>query len=167
MALGPRVSTPDDTPTKLGQVHRGSENSESEESTVADRNNQDARTSARTARRLAALLAGVGVLHFVVPAQFDSVIPKQLPGKPRDYTIWSGVAELAVAAALLLPGTRKLGARLAEWLFIAVYPANVQMAVDWVRDEQMPPPMKAVAVARLPLQIPMVLAARKVRRTTP
>nr|WP_198428970.1 hypothetical protein [Nocardia bovistercoris] len=113
---------------------------------------------------MAALLAGVGVLHFVVPEQFDSTIPKQLPGKPRSYTLWSGVAELAVATALLIPGTRKLGGRLAELLLIAVYPANVQMAVDWVRDERKPLPMKIVAVVRLPFQIPMVLAARKVHR---
>ncbi|MFC8525965.1 hypothetical protein [Nocardia sp. NPDC057227] len=118
----------------------------------------------RTARRLALLLGGVGVLHFVAPAPFDTVIPKQLPGSPRLYTLGSGVAELAIAGALLRPGTRKLGARLAELLFVAVYPANIQMAVDWVRDEQLPKPLKAVALARLPLQLPMVLAARRIYR---
>ncbi|WP_054813213.1 DoxX family protein [Nocardia arizonensis] len=110
------------------------------------------------------MLIGVGVMHFVAPKAFDSVIPRQLPGSPRLYTHGSGVAELVVAAALLRPSTRRLGGRLAEWLFIAVYPANIQMAVDWVRNEQMPAPLKAAAVARLPFQIPMVLAARKVRR---
>ncbi len=123
-----------------------------------------ARGSARTARRLAAMLFGIGVLHFVAPAPFDSVIPKQLPGRPRLYTHGSGVAELVVAAALVTPRTRRLGGRLAEWLFIVVYPANIQMAVDWVRNDQLPAPLKAAALARLPLQLPMVLAARKVRR---
>ncbi|MFC3965184.1 DoxX family protein [Nocardia jiangsuensis] len=118
----------------------------------------------RTARRLALLLGGVGVLHFVAPAPFDTVIPEQLPGSPRLYTLGSGVAELAIAGALLRPGTRKLGARLAELLFVAVYPANIKMAVDWVRNERLPKPLKAVALARLPLQLSMVLAARRIYR---
>ena len=46
-------------------------------------------------------------------------------------------------------------------LFVAVFPANVQMAVDW---RSRPAAEQAAAYARLPLQIPLVLWAWKVRR---
>lgn len=104
-------------------------------------------------------------MHFVRPAPFDSIVPKQLPGEARTYTYASGVAELAVATTLAVPRTRRLGGTLAAALFIAVFPANVQMAVSWLRSDKVSSAAKAVAAARLPLQIPLVTEALKVRRT--
>lgn len=51
--------------------------------------------AATTAHRLAALLLGMGVLHFAAPKPFDTIIPTELPGTPRFYTYASGVGELA------------------------------------------------------------------------
>ncbi|WP_067572062.1 DoxX family protein [Nocardia acidivorans] len=116
-----------------------------------------------TARALSAFLFGMGTLHFVAPKPFDALIPPQLPGSARAYTLGSGAAELAVAAAVAVPRTRRLGGLLAMLLFIGVFPGNVQMARDWVRSNK-PLPLKAGAIARLPLQIPMILVARKVYR---
>ncbi|EME14646.1 DoxX family protein [Rhodococcus triatomae] len=113
---------------------------------------------------LAALFLGAGTLHFVTPKPFDSIVPRQLPGEARTYTYASGVAELAVGTALVVPRTRRLGGTLAAALLVAVFPANVQMAVDWIRSDKVAPPLKAVALARLPLQLPMVVGALKVRR---
>ena len=113
---------------------------------------------------MAAVLFGMGTLHFVVPKPFDGIVPRLLPGSARTYTYASGVAELGVATALAVPRTRRLGGLLAVLLFIAVYPANVQMAVDSVRTPSAPLALKAISVLRLPLQIPMVTQALKVRR---
>ncbi|MGW4481807.1 DoxX family protein [Rhodococcus triatomae] len=113
---------------------------------------------------LAALFLGAGTLHFVTPKPFDSIVPRQLPGEARTYTYASGVAELAVGTALVVPRTRRLGGTLAAALLVAVFPANVQMAVDWIRSDKVAPPLKAVALARLPLQLPMIVGALKVRR---
>lgn len=113
---------------------------------------------------MAAALFGMGTLHFVVPKPFDSIVPPALPGKARTYTYWSGVAEIGVATALAVPRTRRLGGLLAMVLFIAVYPANVQMAVDSVRNPKAPTAFKAISLLRLPLQVPMVRQAWKVRR---
>lgn len=121
--------------------------------------------SRRPALRLAALLFGAGVLHFVRPAPFDGIVPRALPGEARTYTYASGAAELAVAGALVVPRTRRLGGTLAAALFLAVFPANVQMAVSWLRSDRLSPAAKAGAVARLPLQIPLITEALKVRRT--
>ncbi|MFE5889848.1 DoxX family protein [Streptomyces sp. NPDC056462] len=119
--------------------------------------------SERSPLLLAGLLATAGVAHFAVPRQFDAVVPRALPGRPRTWTYASGVAELALAAGVALPRTRKVAALAAAGFFVGVFPANVKMAVDW---RHRPTPQKAVAIGRLPLQIPLVLWARGVAKNT-
>ena len=106
---------------------------------------------------LGGLLGTTGTLHFVVPGFFDQIVPAVLP-VPRLWTYASGVAELAVAAAVLAPGTRALGGLAAAVLFVAVLPANVQHALQAEGTEQL------LALLRLPLQVPLVLWALQVRR---
>jgi uncharacterized membrane protein len=118
----------------------------------------------RHARRLAAFLATAGAAHFAVPRFYDQMIPPQLPGSARSWTYGSGVAELAVAAAIATPPTRRAGARAAFWLFVAVFPGNVQMVLD-ARRAGRPTAEQAVLWARLPLQLPMLAWAARVRRT--
>ncbi|WP_216907990.1 hypothetical protein OG225_27320 [Nocardia sp. NBC_01377] len=120
----------------------------------------------RPALALSLLLFGAGVMHFVTPKFFDSIVPRSLPGKPRDYTYASGVAEIGVAAALAVPRTRGFGGRLAALLFIAVLPANVQFTVDTVNNKKASQAMKIGSVARLPLQIPLITQALKVARSS-
>ena len=120
-------------------------------------------SSAPTAQRMAALLLGMGTLHFVAPKPFDSIIPAELPGSARFYTQASGVAELGTAALLAVPRTRRFGATAAMALFLAVFPANVNMVRLWW---DKPWPMRLGAIARLPMQIPMIVAADKVRRAS-
>ena len=103
----------------------------------------------------------MGVLHGVAPQPFDTIVPPWLPGTARFWTYASGAAELAVGAAVAAPRTRRLGALAAAALFVAVFPANVQMAWDWRRR---PWPYRAIAFGRLPLQAPMVAHALRVRR---
>jgi uncharacterized membrane protein len=110
---------------------------------------------------LAALLAASGTLHFLKPRPYDSIVPRSLPGRRRTWTYASGAAELAVAAALVHPRTRRWGGLAAAGLFVGVFPANVKMAVDW---RTAPPARRAVAFGRLPLQIPLILWARNVAR---
>lgn len=107
----------------------------------------------RSALLLSGLLAGMGVLHFALPRPFDAMIPPVLPGTPRAWTQVSGVAELAVAAAVAVPATRRRGALAAAGLFVAVFPANVQMAYNWRHASA---PKRAFAFARLPLQAPLL-----------
>ena len=128
-------------------------------STVTEQS--DPSGSTRTAVALAGLLLVSGTAHFASPRPFDSIVPHALPGRARWWTYASGAAELAVGAAVAVPATRRVGAACAAGLFAAVLPANVQMAVDW-RDR--PLPLRAAAYGRLPLQVPLVLWARKVHK---
>jgi uncharacterized membrane protein len=117
--------------------------------------------SPKPAYRLAALLLGSGVLHFVMPKPYDTIVPSELPGSQRFYTYASGVAELASGALLLSPRTRKLGALSAVAVFVGVFPANLNLVRLW---KDKPLFMRLGAIARLPLQIPMIVAALKIYR---
>ncbi|MFI5687979.1 DoxX family protein [Streptomyces sp. NPDC051636] len=117
--------------------------------------------SERSPLLLAGLLAAAGVAHFASPRRFDATIPRALPGSPRTWTYASGAVELALAAGLALPRTRPAAAKAAAAFFVGVFPANAQMAVDW---RHRPAPLRAAALARLPLQLPLVLWARGIAR---
>src|SRR5690606_41989011 len=87
------------------------------------------KASRRSAIRLATLLLGVGVLHFVRPEPFDGIVPRALPGVARTYTYASGVAEIDVAGANAVPRTRSIGGALAAALVLAVVPATLHIPV--------------------------------------
>lgn len=108
------------------------------------------------ARRQARMYAVTGMLHLAVPGVYERIIPEALPGTPRQWAVWSGVAELGVAGLLAMPRTRRLGGAASAALLVGVWPGNLKMALDW-RDK--PWPAQAVAIGRLPLQIPLIRSA--------
>ena len=109
------------------------------------------------------MLVGIGTLHFLAPKTFDTIVPAELPGEPRFYTYASGIVEVATGALLVPRPTRRLAALAAALLFVGVFPANVNMVRLWWNK---PWPMRIVALARLPLQIPMITTALKIRRNS-
>jgi len=115
----------------------------------------------RRALSLSALLAGAGATHFAAPKFYDAMIPEPLPGSPRVWTYGSAMAEFATAAALAHPRTRRSGGLAAAMLFAAVLPGNVKMAVDARRSDSTA--YRLGTVLRLPLQLPLIAWALKVR----
>ena len=120
-------------------------------------------TTQAAAYRIAAMLLSAGTLHFLAPKPFDTIVPAELPGDARLYTYASGVAELSIGALLLPRRTRRHAALAAVLLFVGVFPANVNMVRLWW---DKPWPMRVAALARLPLQIPMITTALKIRRNS-
>ncbi len=118
----------------------------------------------RDVKALAALLAVAGVAHFVRPAPFESIVPRALPRK-RELVHASGVAEVACAAMILHPRTRRAGGLAAAGLLVSVFPANVQMSVTALRSERASTGYKVGTLARLPLQVPLVRTALKAARS--
>lgn len=112
--------------------------------------------------KIGAWLIGMGILHFAAPKPFDTIIPEELPGTPRFYTYASGVAEIGTGALLLAPKTRRIGALSAIALYIGVFPGNANMVRMWFNDPSKSLPMRCAAIARLPLQVPMITQAWKV-----
>ncbi|MGW1341575.1 DoxX family protein [Kribbella sp. NPDC002412] len=120
-------------------------------------------TRSKTTTGLAVLFGVLGTLHFVKPEPFEQIVPRALPRK-KELVYASGVAELACAAGLLHPRTRRAAGLLSAGLLAAIFPANVQMAMDLQRKGS--PTARAVGWARLPLQVPLIKWALKASRET-
>lgn len=110
---------------------------------------------------LAGIFALSGVVHLVKPEVYEPLMPAWVPAH-REVILGSGVAELACAAGLVLPPTRRAAGWASAALLAGVFPGNVKMALDSTRTRNTG--FKAAAFARLPLQIPMIRAALRAAR---
>jgi uncharacterized membrane protein len=97
---------------------------------------------------LALFFLGAGIMHFVKPAAYEATVPDPLPGH-REIVYVSGVAEIAGALALLDRRTAPWAGWWLIALLVAVFPANVNMAVNADRFRAIPRPL---LWARLPVQ---------------
>ena len=93
-----------------------------------------------------------GVLHFVRPRMYEAIMPDYLPAH-RELVYASGVAEIAGGAGVLHPTTRRAAGWWLIATLVAIFPANVEMAVHAERFTQFRP---AVLWARLPLQAVLI-----------
>ena len=118
----------------------------------------------RLAKVLALFLGFAGISHFANPSFFNDIVPPWLPPSREFWTYISGVAEVAIAIALIRPSTRRIGALAAVWLFIAVYPANIYMVWDW-RNEAAS--QQFISWARLPFQFLFIWVALQIARANP
>lgn len=117
--------------------------------------------SARIARIvcivLGVLMCSIGVMHFVSPGPFAEIVPSYLPC-PRLLVLVSGGFEIALGAGLLVPRTRKLASIGLVLLYVAVFPANVYMAMHHIQPGGMAVPEWA-SWARLPFQAVFIALA--------
>jgi uncharacterized membrane protein len=90
-----------------------------------------------------------GIMHFVIPRQYEGIVPPRIARWKKECVVVSGLAEIAGGVAILPDGTRR-GAR--WWLLAtlaAVYPENIHMAVNSKDFPNIPAP---ALWARLPVQ---------------
>ena len=107
---------------------------------------------------LAGFFIGAGVMHFVAPEPYEKITPGWVP-YPREVVYLSGIAEAAGGAMVLIPRLRRFAGPYLIALLVAVFPANVQMALDAGDGSAI---YRAIVYARLPLQVPLVLWALRV-----
>jgi len=100
---------------------------------------------------LSLLFLAAGTLHFLRPAPFVQIVPPYLP-YPLTLVYVSGGCEILGGCGVLLPYLR----RAAGWglllLLVAVFPANLHMALANVQIEGLPMPQWLVWL-RLPFQL--------------
>ena len=120
------------------------------------------------AKTVARILFGLffivaGIMHFVIPQFYVRIVPPILPFKAAIVAI-SGIAEIALGALLIIPRTIGIAAWGLVALLIAVYPANIYMALnaDQFRDIA---PSNTFHYIRLPLQFVMIGLALWLTRT--
>jgi uncharacterized membrane protein len=102
----------------------------------------------------AVFFIGAGINHFRSPVFYQQIVPPGF-GPPVLMVIISGIAEIAGGVGLLIPKLR----RAAGWgliaLLIAVFPANIYMAVASQRMPQMHFSQWSLWL-RLPLQFVLI-----------
>ena len=97
---------------------------------------------------LGAFFIGAGSMHFVRPRWYAAIMPRSLPAH-RELVAASGLAEIAGGAAVLSGRTARAGGWWLIATLVAVFPANVSMALRPSDFPRIPP---AALWARPPLQ---------------
>ncbi len=84
----------------------------------------------RSRTLLGAFWLFAGTMHFVRRREYEATVPEYIPIPPDNAVAWSGYAEIAGGLAVLPAATRRLGRWWLLGVLVAVFPANVHMAVD-------------------------------------
>ena len=111
-------------------------------------------------RLLALFFMAAGALHFLRPRMYEEILPAFVPAH-RELVLASGAAEIAGAVLVVFPATRRIGGLWLVATLVAVFPANVNMALDPERYASIPP---ALLWARLPVQGLLIWWALRVTR---
>ena len=78
---------------------------------------------------MAAFYIAAGVNHFLSPDFYVAIMPPYLPWH-LELVYLSGVAEIVCGVGLLIPRTRVLAAWATIALLVAIYPANIHVALN-------------------------------------
>jgi uncharacterized membrane protein len=115
----------------------------------------------RRARLFGPFFVFAGIMHFVIPRTYEAIVPDWLPAR-RALVQASGVAEIAGGLAVLHPRTRRAGSVFSIATLLAVFPANLHMALH---PERYPVPGgRRSLYARLPVQLLFIAWARAAGR---
>lgn len=120
---------------------------------------------------------GAGIMHFARPDFFESIVPDWFPNK-RLANLGSGAAEIALGVGLLSERTRRVSALGLIVLVTAVFPANIDMAINDVEAKPVDGRMtrsvgsaegsaRIVNWVRLPLQFPLAAALWRIASQPP
>jgi len=93
-----------------------------------------------------------GMFHFVKPGIYRSIMPAWIPWH-NEIILISGIAEIALGILLIPAQTRTAAAGLIIFLLIIIFPANIQMAINWNKQKN---PRLWIALCRLPLQLLLI-----------
>src|SRR6185369_9324029 len=103
---------------------------------------------------LAVGMIGIGVVHFARPDGFVKIMPRMLPA-PLALVLVSGAFEILGGAGLLVARTRRFASYGLVALYLAVFPANINMAVNDIQPSGFHIP-EALLWLRLPFQLAFI-----------
>lgn len=114
---------------------------------------------------LAGVLGGVGSLHFVAGEFLEAILPRWVPAK-RAVVYGSGALEMV--CALGLARRKRWAGPLSAAVLLAIWPANIQMALDAGTGRHAGIWDSPIAMwARVPVQLPMIWVAWRSARAHP
>jgi uncharacterized membrane protein len=106
----------------------------------------------RSQRCLSATFVALGTLHFLRPKIYEAIVPDYLPAH-RQLVLASGAAEIAGGAGVAFAPTRRVAGAWLIATLVAIFPANVHMALHPARYPAFPP---VLLWARLPVQAAII-----------
>src|SRR3954466_14534741 len=93
-----------------------------------------------------------GIMPFVKTRAYERIMPPYVP-RHREVVYVSGVAEIAGGLATMHPSTRRAGSAWSIATLLAVFPANLHMALEPERYERGIPGGRAALSGPLPVQL--------------
>lgn len=114
-------------------------------------------------RLLAVLFTAAGALHFLRPEMYEQIVPEYLPAH-RELVLASGAAEIAGGLGIIPERTRRLAGLWLAATLVAVFPANVHMALHPERYPGLSPELLWGRLTLQPLAIWWVLTATRPAR---
>jgi uncharacterized membrane protein len=93
-----------------------------------------------------------GLMHFLKTRWYERIMPPYLP-RHRELVYASGFAEIVGGLATMHPATRRMGSAWSIVTLLAVFPANLHMALEPERFEKGVPGGRTTLYARLPVQL--------------
>ncbi len=103
-----------------------------------------------------------GIMHFAKPAGYVKMVETYLP-YPLVMIYISGAAEMLGGLGLMIPVTRRLAAFGLIFLLIAIFPANIYMALN---PQRWPDTPAWLLYARLPIQLILIYLANLYTQTS-
>src|SRR5437868_6664587 len=105
-----------------------------------------------TAVLMGLLFVAAGINHFINEAGYVAIVPPWLP-EPELLVVLSGIAEIALGIGLIIPATRRWAAWGIIALLVAVFPANIQMMLNYLKDQN---PHAWLTILWLPMQVILI-----------
>ena len=114
-------------------------------------------------RLLVVFFTAAGALHFLRPGMYEQIMPDYVPAQ-HELVLASGAAEIAGALGVVPEQTRRLAGLWLAATLVAVFPANVHMALHPDRYPGLSPGLLWGRLALQPLAIWWALAATRPSR---
>ncbi len=109
---------------------------------------------------MALLFIAAGINHFWHIGMYVSIMPPYLPW-PLALIYITGAMEILLGVLLIPRSSRRMAAAGLIFLLIAIFPANVQMTINYAHEHN---PYLWITVVRLPLQVVLIWIIWKVGR---
>ena len=101
---------------------------------------------------MALLYLTSGIFHFISPRFFIKIMPPYIPFH-KEIVYISGAFEIVFSIMLFFDQWRSTAALLIILLLVAVFPANIQMSINFWKKKN---PYLWITILRLPLQLLLI-----------